>query len=577
VIKKVGKPVARTAPAAAAPENEPVAAPKPQATAPADEAARTEEAPEPPRADPQTAQKSDIVPSLPDDEVEAFFAESASTATRQRFETKDTPAASQPRARSTAEPASIADKLSRIRAVVSQQSNAADAPDFSEDQHADATVAPATKIADVIADEAKPEALASEKDVLADTLRDLEDALEEDDHSAAQDAATDIADETEDDDIAAILNRLDAEAAPEAEDAPAADTFDADDADTDDLDEDTLVGHGIDAADDDAMDQQIMAAMDSLQANPGLDDLDDLPAGNIFDKEHETAPEPAPALEAPEPAARPAPPRARVLKVKRATLEAAIEAGQLEEYDDDDDEDEAPRHSAQPQVRGHSSLSEEAEAELARELAELEADMKADDTAEVDAQAEAEIAAQAEAEAEARAAEEKRAAQETSKARAKISSAAEDDLTRLMEESKSKMEEPEAATRRDAFSHLRAAVATPMRPTAVIWPVSCARAAPSQAAQSAPAPSAPQSQSPRPSNLWQSSGSMWINRTAPPPCARAASLRWPLPPPHQSHHPTQTTLPTSPPRWAQARCLTCSKPLPICLLSRATRSFPAHS
>jgi hypothetical protein len=102
VIKKVGKPVARTAPAAAAPENEPVAAPKPQATAPADEAARTEEAPEPPRADPQTAQKSDIVPSLPDDEVEAFFAESASTATRQRFETKDTPAASQPRALSTA-------------------------------------------------------------------------------------------------------------------------------------------------------------------------------------------------------------------------------------------------------------------------------------------------------------------------------------------------------------------------------------------------------------------------------------------------------------------------------------------
>ena len=48
VIKKVGKPVARTAPAAAAPENEPVAAPKPQATAPADEAARTEEAPDPP-------------------------------------------------------------------------------------------------------------------------------------------------------------------------------------------------------------------------------------------------------------------------------------------------------------------------------------------------------------------------------------------------------------------------------------------------------------------------------------------------------------------------------------------------
>ncbi|MEQ6202615.1 hypothetical protein ABMC88_06125 [Sulfitobacter sp. HNIBRBA2951] len=352
----------------------------------------------------------DIVPSLPDAEVEAFFADSTDTNTVEDGVIEVQPAAAQVRADS------IADKLKRIRAVVSQQPDEDAAPDYSEDQHADGNTAAAAlaDVADADADE--------ETDVLADTLRDIEDALEEDDaHDipTADEALDD--EESDDDDISAILSRLEADAADEdSTQQDQDDTFD-DDFDAEDLSD------------------NIMTAMGKGEPADAATD-----AENLF----EDAQEPAPA-EAAAPKGtvtpKPAAPRTRVLKVKRATLEAAIQAGQLEEYDDD-----TPAATAKT-----SSLSDEAEEELARELAELEADIQADgqddiddDYDDLDAYDDADDAPDLDV------------AENTTKApRAQLDQVADDSFSRLMEETEQQMEEPEGSNRRDAFAHLRAAVA----------------------------------------------------------------------------------------------------------------------
>ncbi|MEH6645046.1 hypothetical protein [Sulfitobacter sp.] len=369
----------------------------------------------------------DIVPSLPNAEVEAFFAERAEEqdSVEEFDEAVDEP--TQERARAD----SIADKLKRIRAVVSQQTDAQTAPDYSEDQHADAQTLNAAMAempsAEDFADDEDSADVSN--DMLADTLRDLEDALDADDEmdevqETAEDASFDDT-ENQDDDITAILSRLDSEA------------------DSAEL----TVGEAepnADAYDDDEMDGNILAAMDTVEA------VDDVEEDNLFDAE-----EPAPQAEAPKPAA----PRARVLKVKRATLEAAIKAGKLEEYEDEDeDEDDAPVQAASEPLRkaplaDSSSLSDEAEEELARELAELEAEMAADH--DQDFSDEVEDAELDDFEDEL----EELAEEEAPAPRAEIRRSADADLSRLMEETKQQMQEPESATRRDAFSHLRAAVA----------------------------------------------------------------------------------------------------------------------
>jgi len=178
------------------------------------------------------AAAQDIVPSLPDAEVEAFFADAQATdATSDVFEddTQDTPAQERMRADS------IADKLKRIRAVVSQQSAQPAPSDYSEDQHAEAAApqpAAARAVAesdahdfeddleDIFEDEEALDAPA-QGDVLARTLRDLEEALDADDeneHGTARARPVERDDESEDDDISAILSRLEREA---VEDVPA--------------------------------------------------------------------------------------------------------------------------------------------------------------------------------------------------------------------------------------------------------------------------------------------------------------------------------------------------------------------
>jgi len=378
--------------------------------------------------------KPDIVPSVPDAEVEAFFTEhketkpSAKAAPVAEFEDETTAAVD------TAKASSIADKLKRIRAVVSQQAEDGAAKDYSEDQHVDATAAKAEAIVqsaeadipamDDFAEEDEEIQTDEQSDVLADTLRDLEDAMDADDAvETAEDIYDEIDTEDDNDDIAAILNRLEREADASG-DTPAPVTAE-DDAYDDDGDDD----------DDDDMDDNILAVMDSS------DSPEDADEDNMFDAADAQSTDDAPeALAAPAPST----PRTRVLKVKRATLEAALQSGMLEEYTDEEEGGDAPAAETlrKAPLAERSTLSEEAEADLARELAELEADIAAKDE---------------EANAEEPALEEVEAPQVEPKSEMHVAPDA--DVSRLMEETAQQMDEPEAATRRDAFTHLRAAVA----------------------------------------------------------------------------------------------------------------------
>ncbi|KIN71721.1 hypothetical protein [Sulfitobacter guttiformis] len=421
----------------------------------------------------------DIVPSLPDEEVEAFFADSKSTE-QTNPEATSNEAIEEDIAQSRAKADSIADKLKRIRAVVSQQGEAAKAPataDYSEDEHAEAPAALAHSQKFVATEqEAATETAENTTDtVLASTRRDLEDALDADDATETEaqiddGSYDDAADESEEDNIAAILSRLESE----AETSSAA--FDrleqaepAGDPDTASFDNDE---------DADDLDGNILAAMDRISAGTAVEDAAD---ENLFeDEKHETPAAPVtPSL-----ATAPVAPRTRVLKVKRATLEAAIKSGQLEEYDDTPEAAQAdPAPLRKAPLAERSSLSDEAEEALARELAELEADMDAGDTpapSRTDATFEAldETFADDDFEDEDDFEdddvedddveddetadyddEEDETTVAAPVARSRMSPPADEDFSRLMEESKHQMEEPEAATRRDAFAHLRAAVA----------------------------------------------------------------------------------------------------------------------
>ncbi|CUH65674.1 hypothetical protein TG4357_01994 [Thalassovita gelatinovora] len=133
-------------------------------------------------------------------------------------------------------------------------------------------------------------------------------------------------------------------------------------------------------------------------------------------------------------AAQPARP-VRVLKMKRSDFEAALSSGHLEEHTDiQEDEPE-------------SSLSPEEEADLLRELAEVEAEF-AEDEEELEADDVRSIFAAEDAP------EEETAPEEPGRAQLE-----EPDVSRLMEKTQSEMDNPEGAHRRNAIAHLRAAVA----------------------------------------------------------------------------------------------------------------------
>ncbi len=414
-----------------------------------------------------------------DDSVEAFFADSQDSvdATHEDNEgdidfpqVEDTvdlaPVAAQ-------NPDSIAAKLQRIRAVVSQsQSEADDDDDMFEDQHAEDLTNTGDDADDVLsadfadafegdvaehdtaeaADDAA--AQAEDDDVVADAISDIEAAIEADDTDLTDVEAEE--DSAEDDDIEAILARFDDVDAPSADDAveDAVHALDTDTVAVDDFSEQDAQGDdalsGLDslaamldedvASDDDDAGENLFgdtseapaeAMADEIEAiddNTGEDDieieieadetaLDDL-MGDDDSEEQAVAPR-----------------RARILKVKRADLDAAIESGQLEAIDEDEDDDFADDAAADA-----SSLSDEDEAELLADLAAVEAELPdveaAENTMDVDSSS-------VEAPLEAPEPE---------------TTAADDDVERLMAEAENQMDEPEGSRRRNAFAHLKAAV-----------------------------------------------------------------------------------------------------------------------
>ncbi|MDG2058157.1 MAG: hypothetical protein P8J82_12970 [Tateyamaria sp.] len=116
-------------------------------------------------------------------------------------------------------------------------------------------------------------------------------------------------------------------------------------------------------------------------------------------------------------------PRARIVKVKRADIDAALDKGALEEIKEIDE-------TPQP-----STLSEVDEAELLAELAEVEAEFP-NDSAQLMQQN----------------------VLEAPNKEIAVAPPVDDDLSRLLAEVDNQMGEPEGVRRRNAFAHLKAAV-----------------------------------------------------------------------------------------------------------------------
>jgi len=136
--------------------------------------------------------------------------------------------------------------------------------------------------------------------------------------------------------------------------------------------------------------------------------------------------------------------RARIVRVKRADVDRALESGALEEIVDEVSE-QTPE----------TSLSDADEADLLRELAAVEAELLAgDESAETPEELEETDSPEAEIDAVEEIAEEIAAAS-TRPAAETLDS----DVSRLMAAADEKLEDPETSSSRETYDHLRAAMA----------------------------------------------------------------------------------------------------------------------
>ncbi|MGR3314083.1 MAG: hypothetical protein ACU0D2_12025 [Roseovarius indicus] len=363
---------------------------------------------------------------------------------------------------------SVAARLRRIRSVVAHSSDGYATDDYSEDEHA--------------------------QDFLQRTAAELDATLAEDDAATAT-----VEDEIEENDpFANLTARLAQDDADDAEEEATAD-------------EPAEAPHAIHAeTDEDDFDDEL--ADDTLAQL--LADAMPSGAGPQPQTEPETVAEAQPEAAEAEPlvltgkdqvtgeAERPL--RARVLKMKRSEFEAAIASGQIEEDFDTEDEAEA---ETQPQAHEAAALADDSdtylspedEAELQRELAEVEAEMEQgapiaapleepieepvatledeqeDEPVEEDAAEEPEIAYEDEIEAPAAAAHQPDPEPEAepddaalddtdemhpSPRAARLQEAdTESDASRLFDTADTHFDAPDSNKRRNAIQHLRAAVA----------------------------------------------------------------------------------------------------------------------
>lgn len=148
-------------------------------------------------------------------------------------------------------------------------------------------------------------------------------------------------------------------------------------------------------------------------------------------------------VEATEEPARPI--RARVVRMKKSDFESAVDTGLLEAVPVEDDEDD----KAELSDNSESSLSDEEEAELLAELAEVEAEVSDTDLDDEPVEA---IGADFED-----------APEDDRPVRGHhltdVSSQTDADMSRLLGEAQNQLDEPGGSRRRQAIAHLRAAVA----------------------------------------------------------------------------------------------------------------------
>ncbi|MCR9273295.1 MULTISPECIES: hypothetical protein [Mameliella] len=374
-------------------------------------------------------------------------------------------------------PDDITAKLDRIRAVVASVEDEADAPRVALDQTPEE--APESDALETLLDELVVEsgdteaaeldvALFDEEEEDAEVVSDLSDDLDvpEADHDSALDAAVaSLMAEDDDEEDAPDSGALPLVATTAAAAALATGPMrpDAEPDEIDDLDE---------APEDDPE-----AALDRAWAAEAAPDPEAETAAPVDDLSSEDRPEPAPV-------------RARIVKVKRAAFEQAIDEGTLEEVLDEP----APDGFTPDDT---SSLSPEEEEELARELAAVKAELASDfgawdedddaaladttDTAADDDEDDALMTAATplrldnpitepeedlapdwdEEVAEAVQDSARKAVKLASPARAMLTEGevGDGDTSRLLDQTNTEMDEPEGNRRRSAIAHLRAAVA----------------------------------------------------------------------------------------------------------------------
>lgn len=280
----------------------------------------------------------------------------------------------------------------------------------------------------------------------------------EDTEEAAEWEDADDEPEFEENSIAAKLERIRAVVA-RVESEPEAEAVDAED----DQPELTTVAANIFDEDLAPMDltpvnlddeDDIEAAAELSEA---LDDVaEDVEEAELLEAKDEAAEDVT--EEADKPAARPL--RARVVRMKKADFENAVASGSLEAVVDGEAElaEDGPQT---PEAPKPTSLTPEDEADLLAELAQVEAELKQSDVAQVAPQAEAPREDEAEIAEGALVTEEPESpvAEEPAAPSEPRQPQPEPDLTRLMAKASSEMEEPQGKGRRSAIAHLRAAVA----------------------------------------------------------------------------------------------------------------------
>lgn len=367
---------------------------------------------------------------------------------------------------------SVAAKLQRIRAVVSRNTESTETPaaaEYSEDQHADeAQVYDIEEPAEAPADEPIDEpsqTLAVDFDSLtadSDTLP--EDSTEE----VVEDIAEAVADEVEIDDLEAEITEVEVEetaedikievseaqaeaaeddfgailaAVRDAEDSIPAEVADAlAETDLSQLTDDAELELSADDIAEDEAAEQVNETLEMPEPSVGenFDETKDAIAEDqadfaeeapemVTEDPSEDLAEEVEADAAPVQPVRPIRP-VRVVKVKRADLEAQQAPEAQPDFQPEPVAETAPVAPAAPV--DDSALSAEEEADLLRELAEVEAEFAEEDEVLEPGEVRSIFAEEAE----------------------------EADVSRLMDKTASEMDNPEGSHRRNAIAHLRAAV-----------------------------------------------------------------------------------------------------------------------